>query len=136
MDTTSGLQFSSASFFVLLAGAMERDGTGHKKGLRGLGKRKLAGMHIDLFFFGFTAASTTILLPFPPSFVFLSPTSLRFRAMFFLPHQNNFVASHICTHTVEGSGRTSIMEGERDCVCGQLGTPRAGTRRRRKIPRI
>lgn len=98
MDMTSGLQFSSASFFVLFAGAMERDGTGHKKGLRGLGKKKTgrdAYRPVFFFFFGFTAASTTILLPLLPSF--FSNSSLRLRAMFFPPHQTTLLRL-TCVH--------------------------------------
>lgn len=86
-------------FFVLFAGAMERDGTDHKKGLRGLGKKKTGR---DAYRPVFFLAS----LPLPPLSSslfhprFFTPSSLRFRAMFFYHHQNIFVVSHTYVHIV------------------------------------
>lgn len=47
---TSGLQSSSTSFLFYLQVLWKEMERVTKKGLRGFGKRKLAGMHIDLFF--------------------------------------------------------------------------------------
>lgn len=105
-----------------------------KKGLRGLGKRKLAGMHIDLllFFFGFTATSTTIPHPLPPSFfVFL----LHFTAMFFPQSTRAILLCFISVYTYCRRNWTNFDNGRRDCVW-PAGPPGWHQEEKKDTPRI